>query len=97
MTLCISVVPVVTSLFSFLILLIGAPSLFTLMSLKVAEILSLVYLSKGPVSFLDLFNYIMISMSFISALIFMTSFLLLTLDFVCSLSGSFRCKVMLFI
>ena len=64
MTLCISVVPVVTSLFSFLILLIGAPSLFTLMSLKDAEILSRVYLFKGPVSFLDLFYCIMITFHF---------------------------------
>ena len=39
-----------------------------------------------------------VSISFISALIFMISFLLLTLDFVCSsFSSSFRCKVRLFI
>ena len=73
MTVCISAVPAVTSLFSFPILLIWAPSLFPLTSLKVAEIWSLVYLFKGPVGFLDLFCCLMISLSFISALIFVTS------------------------
>ena len=39
-----------------------------------------------------------ISVSFISALIFMISFILLTLGFVCSsFSGCFRCNIMLFI
>ena len=89
--------PAVTSLFSFPILLIWAPSLFPLTSLKVAEIWSLVYLFKGPVGFLDLFCCLLISLSFISALIFVTSFLLLTLDFVCSLSSSSRCQVVLLI
>ena len=96
--LCISAVSVVTSPFSFLILLIWVLSFFFLMSL--ANGLSILFIfSKDQLLVLLIFALVFfVTISFISPLIFMTSFLLLTLGFVCSsFSSSFRCKVRLFI
>ena len=98
MTLCISVVSVVTSPFSCLILLIWVLSLFFLLSLAYG--LSILFIfSKNHLLVLLIFAIVLfVSISFIFALIFMISFLLLTLGFVCSsFSSSFRCKVTLFI
>ena len=88
---------VVISPFSFLILLIGFFSFCFLMSL--ANDISILFIfSKNHL--LDLLIFAMISFvyfSFISALIFKFSFLLLTLDFfTSSFSSYFRCKVRLF-
>ena len=93
MILCIFVVSVVTSPFAFLILLVWALSLFFLMSL--AKSLSILFIfSKNQLSVLLTFSIVFfVSISFISALIFMISFLLLTLGFVCSFSSCFRYKV----
>ena len=81
MILCIHVVSVATSPFSFLILLIWSLSLlFFLMSLaKGLPILSI--FSDNQLSFIDLF-YILVSISFISALVIFISFFPLTLGFV---------------
>ena len=59
-------------------------------------LINFVYLLKEPAfSFIDL-CYCFLCFYFISTLIFMISFLLLTLGFVCSsFSSSFRCKVRL--
>ena len=55
--------------------------------------INLIYLFKKPaLNFIDLF-YCPFDLSFISALIFMISFFLLTLDFICSFSSPFRHKV----
>ena len=94
--LCISVVSVVTSPFSFLILLIWVLSLFFLVSL--ANGLSILFIfSKNQLLVLLIFATVFfVSISFLSTLIFMISFLLLTLGFVCSsFSSFFRCKVRL--
>ena len=96
--LCISAVSVVTSPFSFLILLIWLLSLFFLMSL--ANGLSILFIfSKNQLLVLLIFAAVSFSsFSFISYLIFMISFLLLTRGFFCSsFSNCFRCKVRLFI
>ena len=81
MILCISVLSVVISPFSFLILLIGFFSLFFLMSL--ANGLSILFIfSKNQLLVLLIFAIASFaSFSFISALIFMIYFLLLTLGF----------------
>ena len=91
--LCISAVSVVISSFSFLILSIWILSFFSWFWLMVYKF----YLLKEP-SFSFIFDIIFFfSISFISALIFMISFLLLTLGFVCcSFSSCFRCQVRLF-
>ena len=92
MILCISAVSVVTSPFSFLIVLIWVLSLFFLMSL--ANGLSILFIfSKNQLLVLLIFAIVFFaSISFICALIFMISFLLLTLGFVCSsFSSFFRC------
>ena len=76
----------------------GKPSLFFLMSL--ANGLSVLFIfSKNQLLVLLIFAVVFfVSISFISALVFMISFLLLTLGFVySSFSSSFRCKVRLFI
>ena len=76
----------------------GKPSLSFLMSL--ANGLSILFIfSKNQLFVLLIFAIVyFVSVSFISALIFMISFLLLTLGFVCSsFSSSFRCKVRLLI
>ena len=81
----ISVVSVVTSPFSFLILLIWALSLFFLMSL--AKVLSILFIFSK--------NQILVSLIFFYcfSISFMISFLLITWGFVCSFSSCFRCNV----
>ena len=98
MILCISVMSVVTSPFSFLILLIWVPSLFCLRSLARGSSIWLIF-SKNQLYVSLIFSMVFfVSTSLISALIFMISFLLLTLGLVCSsLSSCFRCKVSLFL
>ena len=98
MILCISVISVVTSPFSFLILLIWVLSLFCLISLARGLSILLIF-SKNQLFVSLIFSMVFfVSISLISALIFMISFLLLTLGLVCSsLSSCFRCKVNLFI
>ena len=95
MILCISVLSVVISPFSFLILLIWFFSLCFLMSL--ANGLSILFiLSKNQL--LALLIFAMVSFAFISALIFKIYFLLLSLGFsISSFSNCFRCRVGLFI
>ena len=98
MILCISVLSVVISPFSFLILLIWFFSLWFLMSL--ANGLSILFIfSKNQLLALLIFAMVsFVSFSFISALIFMVYFLLLTLVFfISSFSSCFRCRVRLFI
>ena len=94
MILYISVLPVVTSPFSFRILLIWFFSLYFLMSL--ANGLSILFiLSKSQLLALLIFAMVsFVSFAFISALIFKVSFLLLTLGFFISFfSSCFRCSV----
>ena len=84
--------------FSFLILLAWALSLFFLMSLTKG--LSILFIFSKNQLFISLIFAIVffICNSFISALIFMTSFLLLTLGFVfSSFSSCFWCKDRFFI
>ena len=98
MILCISVLSVVISPFSFLILLIWFFSLCFLMSL--ANGLSILFiLSKNQLLALLIFAMVsFVSFAFISALIFKVYFLLLTLGFfISSFSSCFRCRVRLFI
>ena len=95
MILCISVLSVVISPFSFLILLIWSFSLFFLMNLMVY----LFYLLEElAFSFVDL-CYSLLHFFFIFLLWFLLlSYFLLTLWFFCSyFSSCFRCKVRLFI
>ena len=89
--LCISAVSFVTSPFSFLILLIWVLSLFFLMSLANGLSILFIFL-RNQLLVLSIFAIVFfVSISVISALIFMISFLLLTLGFVCSsFSTSFR-------
>ena len=98
MILCISVLSVVISPFSFLILLIWFFSLCFLMSL--ANGLSILFiLSKNQLLALLIFAMVsLVYFAFISALIFKISFLLLTLGFfISSFSSCFRCRVRVFI
>ena len=98
MILCISVLSVVISPFSFLILLIWFFSLCFLVSL--ANGLSILFiLSKNQLLALLIFAMVsFVSFAFISALIFKIYFLLLTLGFfISSFSSCFRCRVRLFI
>ena len=98
MILCISVLSVVISPFSFLILLIWFFSLCFLMSL--ANGLSILFiLSKNQLLVLLIFAVVsFVYFAFISALIFKISFLLLTLRFYnSSFSSCFRCRVRLLI
>ena len=88
--LCISVMSIVTSPFSFLILLIWVLSLFCLISLAKGLSILLIF-SKNQLFVSLIFSMVFfVSISLISALIFMISFLLLTLGLVCSLSSCFR-------
>ena len=98
MILCIFGMSVVTSPFSFLILLIWVLSLFFLISLAKGLSILLMF-SKNQLFVSLIFSMVFfISISLISALIYMISFLLLNLGLVCSsLSSCFRCKVSLFI
>ena len=84
MILCIFVLSVVISPFSFLILLIWFLSLFFLMSL--ANSLSILFIfSNNQLLVLLIFTIVsFVSFSFISALLFTISFLLLTLGFLIS-------------
>ena len=94
MILCISVLSVVISPFSFLILLIWFFSLCFLMSL--ANGLSVLFiLSKNQLFALLIFAMVsFVSFAFISALIFKIYFLLVTLVFsISSFSSCFRCRV----
>ena len=98
MILCISVLSVVISPFSFLILLIWFFSLCFLMSL--ANGLSILcILSKNQLLALLIFAMVsFLSFAFISALIFKIYFFQLTLGFfISSFSTCFRCRVWLFI
>ena len=98
MILCISVLSVVISPFSFLILLIWFFSFCFLMSL--ANGLSILFIfSMNQILALLIFGVVyFVSFAFISALIFKISFLLLTLRFfIYSFSSYFRCRVRLFI
>ena len=98
MILCISAVSVVTSPFSFLILVIWVFSLF--FSVSLANGLSILFIfSKNQLLVLLIFAiFSFVSFSFISDMIFMISFLLLTVAFFySSFSNCFRCKVRLFI
>ena len=97
MTLCISVLSVVISPFSFLILLIWFFSLYFLMSL--ANGLSILFiLSKNQLQALLIFPMVsfvclFVCFSFTSALIVKISFLLLTLGLsISSFSSCFRCQ-----
>ena len=96
MILCISVLSVVTYPFSFLILLIWFFSLFFLMNLANGLSISFI-LSKNQLLALLIFATVsFVSFSFISALIFMISFLLLTQGFfISSFSSCFRCSAQL--
>ena len=98
MILCISVMSVVISPFSFLILLIWFFSLYFLMSLA-NGLLILFILSKNQLLALLIFAMVsFVSFAFISALIFKIYFLLLTLGFfISSFSSCFRCRVRSFI
>ena len=97
MILCIFMVPVVTSHFSFLILLIWAPSHFFLISLAIGLSLMFTFSKNQPLVLLIFSIFFLDSISFISSLIFMNSFLQQTLGFVCSsFSSCFRHKVKLF-
>ena len=98
MILCISVLSVVISPFSFLILLIWFFSLCFLMSL--ANGLSILFiLPKNQLLALLIFAKVsFVSLAFISSLIYKISFFLLTLGFfISSFSSCFRCRVRLFI
>ena len=65
--------------------------------MNLAKGLSILFtFAKNQILVMLIFSDFLKSVSFISSVIFMISFLLLTLDFVYSLSsGSFRCKVRL--
>ena len=98
MILCISVLSVVISPFSFLISLMWFLSLCFLMS--VANGLSVLFnFSKNQLLALLIFAMVsFVSFAFISALIFKIYFLLLNLGlFMSSFSSCFRCRVRLFI
>ena len=98
MILCISVLSVVISPFSFLILLIWFFSLCFLMSLANGLLILFIF-SKNQLLALLIFAMVsFVSFAFISALIFQIYFLLLTLGFfISSFSSCFRCRVRLFI
>ena len=92
----ISVLSILTSPFSFIILLIWvlslSPFFFFLMSL--AKDLSILFIFSRYLLLLSLILAILLYISFISALICIIYFLLLTLGFVCSsFSSCFKCKV----
>ena len=90
-------VSIVMSPFLFLVLLIWVLSLFFLEK-SGKKFMNFLYLLKEPTFILLIFAIVFfISISLISSLILVISFLLLTLGFVCSsFSGCFRCKVRLF-
>ena len=99
MILCISVLSLVISPFSFLILLIWFFFLFFFL-MSLANGLSILFIfSKNQLLALLIFAMVsFVSFSFISHLIFVISFLLLTLGFfISSFSSCFMCRVRLFI
>ena len=81
MILCISVLSVVISPFSFLILLIWFFSLCFLMSLANGLSILFIFSKKQLLALLTFAMVYLVSFAFISALIFKISFLLLTLGF----------------
>ena len=94
MILCISVLSVVISPFSFLILLIQLFSLCFLMSLANGLPILLIFSKNQLLALLTFAMVSFVSFAFISALIFKISFLLLTLGFfISSFSSCFRCSV----
>ena len=98
MILCISVLSVVISPFSFLILLIWFFSLCFLMSLANGLSILLILSKNQLLSSLIFAMVSFVSFAFISALIFKIFFLLLSLGFFFSSFYSFfRCRVRLFI
>ena len=98
MILCVSVLSVVISLFSFLILLIWFFSLCFLMSLTNGLSILFIFSKNQLLVLLILAIVSFVYFSFISARIFMISFLLLTLGFfISSFSSCFRCIIRLFI
>ena len=94
MILCISVLSVVTSPFSFIILLI---QFFSFFLMNLASGLSILFIfSKNQLLVLLIFAIVfIISFSLISALIFMISFLLTDFVFSFSLPSCFKCRVRL--
>ena len=98
MILCISVLSVVISPFSFQILLIWFFSLFFLMRLANGLSILFIFSKNQLLALLILAMVSFVSFAFISALIFMISFLILTLEcFISSFSSCFRCRVRLFV
>ena len=97
MILCICVMFIVSSPFSFLILLIRVLSPFFLINLAKGLSILLIFSKNHLFVSLTFSKVFFVSISLISALIFMISFLLLTLGLVCSPSSCFRCKISLFI
>ena len=97
MILCISVLSIVISPFSFLILLIWFFSLFFLMNLASGLSILFIFLKNQLLVLLIFAIVSFVSFSLISALIFMIYFLLLTLRFFLSFTSCFRSKVRLFI
>ena len=98
MILCISMLSVVISPFSFLILLIWFFSLFFLMSLANGLSILLIFWKNQLLALLNFAIVSFVSFSFISALIFIIYFLLVTLGFlISSFFSCFRCRVRLFI
>ena len=97
MILCISALSVVISPFSFLILLIWFFSLLFLINLANGLYISFILSKNKLLVLLILAAVSFVSFSFISALIFIVYFLLLTLGFfISSFSSFFRCKVRYF-
>ena len=98
MILCISVLSVVTSPFSFLILLIWFFSLFFLMSLANGFSILFIVSKNQLLALLILAMVSYVSFAFISALSFIIPYLLLILGcFISSFSSCFRYRVRLFI
>ena len=97
-SLCISVLSVVISPFSFLILLIWFFSLCFLMSLDNGLSILFTFSKKQLLALLIFAMVSLVSFAFISALIFKIYFFLLTLGFfISSFSSCFRCRARLFI
>ena len=91
MILCISVVWVATSFFHFWFFWVGTPLLLLMSLVKSVSIFS--YHFKEPaLSFIDPFSCYLVLISFVCPVIFIITFLVLTLDFVCSFFSSFRYK-----
>ena len=97
MILCISMLSIVISPFSYRILLIWFFSLFFLMSMA-SGLSILCIFSKNQLLALLIFPMVFVSFAFISAPILMIYFLLLTLGFfISSFSSCFLCRVRLLV